>query len=87
VVAQLLLRDSDADDVVAGGMYLLRAMRGVIARFDDPASEAARTALGIQLEPATSITQAKIEAPLGENITSPGALLITYPFIETVPLP
>lgn len=86
VVAQLLLREQDTEDAASVGMYLLRAMRGVIAVFDHPQNYNDRVIGGIRLEPASSITQSKIDAPLGETIVSPGAFLITYPFTESVPL-
>jgi hypothetical protein len=86
IAAQLLLRDSE-DARASDGMYLLRAMRGVLYRFDDPANEAARTACGTRLYPSISCSQGKIDAPLGDNITSPGTLILTFPVEETVPLP
>lgn len=86
VMVQLLLKDPN-DSVLGDGMYWLRAMRGVVVRLDDPTNEAARTFGGIQLRPATSIAQGKPEPPKGSTLVSPGALLLTYPFIETVPLP
>lgn len=87
VVAELLFRAIDTEAAAVAGMYLLRAMGGVIARFDDPSSEAYRTFGGIQLQPSVAITQGTPEAKAGDSLVCPGALLITYPFIETVPLP
>lgn len=87
VMVQLILQGDDLDGLTAEGMYRLRAMRGVIARIDDPTNDTARTFGGVQLRPSTSIAQAQVDAPLGDTLISPGAFLITYPFIETVPLP
>lgn len=87
VMVQLILQGDDLDGLTAEGMYRLRAMRGVIARFDDPTNKDARSFGGVELRPSTSIAQAKVDAPLGDTLVSPGAFLITYPFIETVPLP
>jgi hypothetical protein len=87
IVAQLLLNDSETELAVCDGMYLLRAMRGAIILFDQPGNEDERTAVGVRLSPCESIVQALIEAPEGDSILSPGSLVLTYPFIETVPLP
>lgn len=88
VGVQLILRDDDETrDAAIAGMYLLRAIRGVISRFDDPANQSAREFGGIRLDPSLSISQGKMEGQLGETLVSPGAFIVTYPFLETVPLP
>lgn len=87
VVAELLFRAADTEAAAVAGMYLLRSMGSVIARFDDPASESYRTFGGIQLAPSTACTQGTPDAKAGDDLVCPGALLITYPFTETVSLP
>lgn len=85
--AQLILRDNETVNAAVAGLYILRAMRGVITRYDDPDNLSDRTVEGIQLTMCTSISQGKLDAKLGETLVSPGALLLSYDFIETVPLP
>lgn len=89
VAAQLILQDPETSDAVTAAMYWLRAMRGVIARFDDPKHYDAEAHQfgGIALQPCTSISQGKLDAPPGDTLISPGAFMLTYPILETVPLP
>jgi hypothetical protein len=88
IVAQLLVRDVDTEMAAAMGMYLLRAGRGVLVRFDDPqlTPDPDREACAMRLFPATSVQQGQLKAPAEDTVVSPGALVITYPFIETVPV-
>lgn len=89
VMAQLILQDVETGGGVAAGMYWLRAMRGVIARFDDPEhyDSLVHQFGGIALQLCASISQGKVAAPLGDTLISPGAFMLTYPILETVPLP
>lgn len=86
VALQLLLVENDTEDASRDGMYLLRAIRGVIACFDHHETYAARVACGLRLEPATGIRQGNISAPVGDTIMSPGGFVISYPFTEEVPI-
>jgi hypothetical protein len=57
VAVQLILQESDTADAAAIGMYLLRAMRGVIARFDDPSNyKTCANSAAFACELATSIS-------------------------------
>lgn len=90
IVAQPILQDDDTARATAAGMYILRAMRNVVIRWDDPNNLGSRSVGGIRLWPALQtggVTQAKIDAPLGDTLVSPGALFLTYRFEETVLLP
>jgi hypothetical protein len=82
--AQLLLRDDDNRNAATDGMYLLRAMRNV-ALFFNAAPTDERSACGITLLPTMNIRQGKIDTVLGDALVSPGSLLITAPFFESVP--
>lgn len=86
IAVQLLLNGANESDP-STGMYLIRALGGVLARFDDPASEEDREACGIRLEPSSASAQAAPDWPLGDNVVSPGTLMISFPIIETLPLP
>lgn len=86
LAAQVLMRNSDTECVATLGMYLLRALRGVVHRFNDPAVLAERTALGTQLLLATAMQQGGVQAFSEDSVYSPGAILVTYSFVETVPL-
>lgn len=84
IAAQIIMRERDAATAATAGMYLLRAMRGVAMYFNvAPVEE--RTACGITLLPTMGIRQGQVSAPLGDKIVSPGALLITAPFTESLP--
>lgn len=89
VIAQLVLRENDTADAAIAGLYLIRAMRGVVARFDDPVNYdiAAKRACGIQLVMCTSVSQGRVDAKLGDTLVSCAALMLSYDFLETVPLP
>jgi hypothetical protein len=86
VVAQLLMDDVDTEQAIKSGQYLLRAMRGVVHRFDDPSNQDDRTACYTEVGAADSIQQSNVTAFVEDSICSPGALLLSYPFKETVPL-
>lgn len=88
IIAQLVMHEVDTELAASHGMYLLRAIRGVILRYDDPevTSLDDRTACGTTLYPATSVSQGQIKAFNEDHVVSPGAIVVTQPFYETVPL-
>jgi hypothetical protein len=86
IMAVLLMQDADTHLGVRQGMYLLRAMRGVVHRFNNPAALEARTRCGTQLLLATSIQQGNVAAFNEDTVMSPGALRVVYTYLETVPL-
>lgn len=86
LVVVLLMRNADTHIGVRHGMYLLRALRGVIHRFNDPAVLGARTRLGTQLRLATTMQQGNVTAFNEDTVMSPGAIRVAYVYVETVPL-
>lgn len=86
VVAQLLLQKSATETAVMQGMYLLRAVRNSLMQLNDPSRDTARTLTGVRLMPADSIHQGQLDAPVGDNVLSAGALMIQYPTIEVTAL-
>lgn len=86
IFAVLLMQEADTHIGVRHGMYLLRAMRGVVHRFNDPAVLAERTRCGTQLMLATSVQEGNVTAFNEDTVMSPGALRIVYTYLETVPL-
>lgn len=86
LLAVILIQNADTEVGVQHGMYLLRALRGVVHRFNDPAVLAERTRCGTQLLIATSMQQGNVTAFNEDTVMSPGAIRITYLYAETVPL-
>jgi len=86
VVAHLVLQNSETDEATTHGMYLLRALYNSLLLLDDPARDAQRTALGVRLAPSSSISQGQIDAPVGDNLVSAGACVVTYDTTEVTVL-
>jgi hypothetical protein len=88
VAVQVLLQDVETANAATLGMYLLRAARGVVFRFEEPGltTDDDRTACYTRILAADSIQEGQLKAFVDDFTVSPGALLITYPFTESVPL-
>lgn len=86
LAVQLIMANSATEDAVTAGMYLLRAIRNALLQFDEPAQQTARTRLGVELQPSTDVMQGQLDAPVGDNIVSVGALVAVYPAAEVTAL-
>lgn len=84
VAAQVIMR-STSKSALSDAMYLLRAVRAVVALWDHPEFLPARTKCGVSIYPSVSRSTGQIKAPLGDNMIAPGAVLVTFPYLETVP--
>lgn len=87
VAAQLIMRNVDTEESVTAAMYLLRALRWVVHRYNAPSELANRTLVDTQLDAATSIAESGVQAFEDDSVLSPGGVVITYPYKESVPLP
>lgn len=86
VAVQLLLREGDEAQSAADGMYLLQAMRGALIALSQADATPDRTRPGVQLQPHATLRQGQVDAPVGDLLVSPGSYLLTYPFVESIPL-
>ena len=89
VVVQLCVRDRDTARASRTLMYLLRAARGTLMHFSDPAHAADRVDAvgGLTLLPPISVEQGRAAIkPKGDTVVSAG-LVVTYPVLEAAPLP
>lgn len=85
IAAQLILRDSETS-ALSDAMYLLRALRASWAVWDDPRLLETKTQYGVSILPTLSRSTGRLDTPLGSNMVSPGAVMGTIPYLETLPL-
>jgi hypothetical protein len=88
LIAQLIMHEADTELAASHGMYLLRAIRGVVLRYGDPeaTTNTQRTECGTMLMPVTATSIGGVNAFNEDHVVSPGAVFVTQPILETAPV-
>ena len=85
---QVVMQDPETDGLVRSGAYIMRAIRGVLKRFDHPSltTDPEREACGTRLLPSLGMRSGQVTAFVDDTTYTPGCVFATYPILETVPI-